>query len=99
MPLFLLEMFDHSFESHFVNWCNAFYLEDAVIIHNIKPHIYLVHRFATLATRMEQYIQGQTRDLVDQAYTQFVSIYSFADSYVLACCNITCVYIIMSAMA
>lgn len=30
-------------------------------------------RFATLATRMEQYIQGQSRDLVDQAYTKFVS--------------------------
>lgn len=31
------------------------------------------HRFAALATRMEQYIQGQSRDLVDQAYTKFVS--------------------------
>ncbi|KAL6511686.1 Exocyst complex component S3B [Orobanche gracilis] len=29
-----------------------------------------IHRFATLATRMEQYIQGQSRDLVDQAYTK-----------------------------
>lgn len=33
----------------------------------------ILHRFATLATRMEQYIQGQSRDLVDQAYTKFVS--------------------------
>ncbi|XP_050208769.1 exocyst complex component SEC3A [Mercurialis annua] len=33
-----------------------------------------IPRFATLATRMEQYIQGQSRDLVDQAYTKFVSI-------------------------
>ncbi|KAL6574258.1 Exocyst complex component S3A [Orobanche hederae] len=33
-----------------------------------------IHRFATLATRMEQYIQGQSRDLVDQAYTKFVTI-------------------------
>jgi len=33
----------------------------------------VLHRFATLATRMEQYIQGQSRDLVDQAYTKFVS--------------------------
>ncbi|CAI0558742.1 unnamed protein product [Linum tenue] len=33
-----------------------------------------IQRFATLATRMEQYIQGQSRDLVDQAYTKFVSI-------------------------
>ena len=33
----------------------------------------LMHSFATLATRMEQYIQGQSRDLVDQAYTKFVS--------------------------
>ncbi|CAH9054369.1 unnamed protein product [Cuscuta europaea] len=32
-----------------------------------------IPRFATLATRMEQYIQGQSRDLVDQAYTKFVS--------------------------
>ncbi|GMI88118.1 exocyst complex component sec3A [Hibiscus trionum] len=33
-----------------------------------------IPRFATLATRMEQYIQGQARDLVDQAYTKFVSL-------------------------
>ncbi|XP_043709622.1 exocyst complex component SEC3A-like [Telopea speciosissima] len=33
-----------------------------------------IPRFATLATRMEQYIQGQSRDLVDQAYTKLVSI-------------------------
>ncbi|KAI4307575.1 hypothetical protein L6164_030747 [Bauhinia variegata] len=33
-----------------------------------------IPRFATLSTRMEQYIQGQSRDLVDQAYTKFVSI-------------------------
>ncbi|KAK6115414.1 hypothetical protein DH2020_007683 [Rehmannia glutinosa] len=32
----------------------------------------ILDRFATLATRMEQYIQGQSRDLVDQAYTKFV---------------------------
>ncbi|PKU68373.1 Exocyst complex component SEC3A [Dendrobium catenatum] len=35
---------------------------------------YIPSRFATLATRMEQYIQGQSRDLVDQAYTKLVSI-------------------------
>jgi hypothetical protein len=35
--------------------------------------LYHFHRFAALATRMEQYIQGQSRDLVDQAYTKFVS--------------------------
>ncbi|MBA0561121.1 hypothetical protein Golob_017973, partial [Gossypium lobatum] len=34
----------------------------------------LMYSFATLATRMEQYIQGQSRDLVDLAYTKFVSI-------------------------
>ncbi|GAB4858239.1 Exocyst complex component S3A [Ancistrocladus abbreviatus] len=33
-----------------------------------------IPRFAILATHMEQYIQGQSRDLVDQAYTKFVSI-------------------------
>lgn len=33
-----------------------------------------IQRFAILATRMEQYIQGQSRDLVDQAYTKLVSI-------------------------
>lgn len=32
-----------------------------------------IPRFATLATRMEQYIQGQSRDLVDQAYAKFVT--------------------------
>ncbi|KAG9440846.1 hypothetical protein H6P81_021011 [Aristolochia fimbriata] len=33
-----------------------------------------IQRFAILAARMEQYIQGQSRDLVDQAYTKIVSI-------------------------
>ncbi|XP_072992777.1 exocyst complex component SEC3A-like isoform X4 [Typha latifolia] len=33
-----------------------------------------IPRFAALATRMEQYIQGHSRDLVDQAYTKIVSI-------------------------
>ncbi|XP_059637425.1 exocyst complex component SEC3A-like [Cornus florida] len=33
-----------------------------------------IPRFATLATRMEQYIHGQSRDLADQAYTKLVSI-------------------------
>ncbi|KAL3505243.1 hypothetical protein ACH5RR_035084 [Cinchona calisaya] len=33
-----------------------------------------IPRFATLATRMEQYIQGQSRDLVDQAYTKFITV-------------------------
>lgn len=33
-----------------------------------------IPRFATLATRMEQYISGQSRELVDQAYTKFVSV-------------------------
>ncbi|GAB2222046.1 hypothetical protein Drorol1_Dr00013244 [Drosera rotundifolia] len=37
----------------------------------IVPYI---PRFATLATHMEQYIQGQSRDLVDQAYTKLVSM-------------------------
>ncbi|KAL6012449.1 Exocyst complex component S3A [Asimina triloba] len=34
-----------------------------------------IPRFATLATRMEQYIQGQSRDLVDQAYTKFAGVH------------------------
>jgi hypothetical protein len=46
----------------------------------------LLHRFATLATRMEQYIQGQSRDLVDQAYTKFVSVF-FSNMYSCCCCN------------
>ncbi|URE40592.1 hypothetical protein MUK42_17420 [Musa troglodytarum] len=33
-----------------------------------------IPRFAILASRMEQYIQGQARDLIDQAYTKIVSI-------------------------
>jgi len=45
-----------------------------------------LHRFATLATRMEQYIQGQSRDLVDQAYTKFVSAF-FSDMYSWNCCR------------
>ncbi|KAJ3670108.1 hypothetical protein LUZ60_010432 [Juncus effusus] len=32
-----------------------------------------IPRFATLAARMEQYIQGQSRDLVDKAYTKLVN--------------------------
>ncbi|KAK4771018.1 hypothetical protein SAY87_031550 [Trapa incisa] len=33
-----------------------------------------IPRFATLATRMEQYIQGQSRVLVDQAYSKLINI-------------------------
>ncbi|XP_022894379.1 exocyst complex component SEC3A-like [Olea europaea var. sylvestris] len=33
-----------------------------------------IPRFAIIATRMEQYIQGQSRDLVDQAYAKLVTI-------------------------
>ncbi|KAL9318450.1 hypothetical protein ACSQ67_014967 [Phaseolus vulgaris] len=33
-----------------------------------------IPRFASLATKMEQYVAGQSRDLVDQAYTKIVSI-------------------------
>ncbi|KFK23976.1 hypothetical protein AALP_AAs72696U000100 [Arabis alpina] len=33
-----------------------------------------IPRFAVLATRMEHYIHGRSRSLVDQAYTKFVSI-------------------------
>ncbi|XP_038983629.1 exocyst complex component SEC3A-like isoform X2 [Phoenix dactylifera] len=43
---------------------------------NVRPMgvVPYIPRFASLATRMEQYIQGQSRDLVDQAYTKIVSI-------------------------
>ncbi|KAL9255813.1 Exocyst complex component SEC3A-like protein [Drosera capensis] len=33
-----------------------------------------IPRFATLAAQMERCVQGQSRDLVDQAYTKFVSV-------------------------
>lgn len=36
-------------------------------------HSSLACRFAVLASRMEQYIQGQSRDLIDKAYTKLVS--------------------------
>lgn len=41
-----------------------------------SDHFMLVtlFRFAVLASRMEQYIQGQSRDLIDKAYTKLVSI-------------------------
>ncbi|KAK8355324.1 hypothetical protein V6Z11_A05G280900 [Gossypium hirsutum] len=44
--------------------------------HNVRQMGILpyIPRFATLAIRMEQYAQGQSRDLVDQAYTKLVSI-------------------------
>ncbi|KAH1064941.1 hypothetical protein J1N35_029928 [Gossypium stocksii] len=44
--------------------------------HNVRQIGILpyIPRFATLAIRMEQYAQGQSRDLVDQAYTKLVSI-------------------------
>lgn len=32
-----------------------------------------IPRFAVLASRMEQYIQGQSRDLIDKAYTKLVN--------------------------
>ncbi|KNA04514.1 hypothetical protein SOVF_199020 isoform A, partial [Spinacia oleracea] len=43
-----------------------------------------IPRFATLATRMEQYIQGQSRDLVDQAYTKFLINIRYCSLYDLA---------------
>ncbi|CAN6447700.1 unnamed protein product [Victoria cruziana] len=45
--------------------------EKSIRPYGVFPYI---PRFATLATRMEQYIQGQSRDLVDQAYTKFISV-------------------------
>ncbi|TYH18555.1 hypothetical protein ES288_A05G281200v1 [Gossypium darwinii] len=44
--------------------------------HNVRQMGILpyIPRFATLAIRMEQYAQGQSRDLVDLAYTKLVSI-------------------------
>ncbi|KAI3761182.1 hypothetical protein L1987_51593 [Smallanthus sonchifolius] len=33
-----------------------------------------IPRFALLATRLEQYIQGQSRDLVDQAYIKIIGV-------------------------
>lgn len=45
-----------------------------VLIACMFVYVYVhVDRFATLASRMEQYIQGQSRDLVDKAYTRLVS--------------------------
>ncbi|KAG8377709.1 hypothetical protein BUALT_Bualt08G0061000 [Buddleja alternifolia] len=43
---------------------------------NVRPGGVLsyIPRFATLATRMEQYIQGHSRDLVDQAYTKLMGL-------------------------
>ncbi|PNY03749.1 exocyst complex component sec3a-like protein [Trifolium pratense] len=40
----------------------------------VSVFLSVLDRFATLATKMEQYIAGQSRDLVDQAYMKFVSI-------------------------
>lgn len=34
----------------------------------------LFSRFAQLATRLEEYVHGGSRDLIDQAYTKIVSI-------------------------
>ncbi|KAF3778979.1 Exocyst complex component [Nymphaea thermarum] len=45
--------------------------EKSIRPYGVFPYI---PRFATLATRMEQYIQGQSRDLVDQAYTKFINV-------------------------
>ncbi|KAE8669101.1 Exocyst complex component SEC3A [Hibiscus syriacus] len=44
--------------------------------HNVGHTGAFIPRFATLATRMEQYIiQGQSRDLVDKAYTKLVAFF------------------------
>jgi len=42
---------------------------------NVRPVgiLHCIPRFAVLATRMEQYIQGHSRDLVDQAYTKIIN--------------------------
>ncbi|KAL6511716.1 Exocyst complex component S3A [Orobanche gracilis] len=53
----------------FIHRCYAF----AGII-KMEPLGHSVVIFATLATRMEQYIQGQSRDLVDQAYTKIFKV-------------------------
>jgi hypothetical protein len=53
--------------------CNACNIGQTLILHLTKWLNLVLHRFATLATRMEQYIQGQSRDLADQAHTKFVS--------------------------
>lgn len=47
------------------------------LLHVVVDFAHFVCRFATLATRMEQYIQGQSRELVDQAYTKFVSVFFY----------------------
>lgn len=36
-------------------------------------------RFAILASRMEQYTQSQSRDLIDQAYTKIVRLFNTLD--------------------
>ncbi|CAJ1973343.1 unnamed protein product [Sphenostylis stenocarpa] len=43
-------------------------------LHDVKvtPILFGIHLFASLATRMEQFIAGQSRDLVDQAYTKII---------------------------
>ncbi|CAK8568969.1 unnamed protein product [Lathyrus sativus] len=51
--------------------CHQIERSERNVRQSVLPYI---PRFATLATRMEQYIAGQSRDLVDQAYTKFVSI-------------------------
>jgi hypothetical protein len=45
--------------------------------HHDDSSMFLLCRFAVLASRMEQYIQGQSRDLIDKAYTKLVSITPF----------------------
>lgn len=52
-----------------------------------------IFRFAVLASRMEQYIQGQSRDLIDKAYTKLVSFIPFCcctslHSWYYICCKL-----------
>ena len=50
---------------------------EVVSIHQDLTVMCFIFRFAVLASRMEQYIQGQSRDLIDKAYTKLVSFIAF----------------------
>ncbi|XP_058776261.1 exocyst complex component SEC3A-like [Vicia villosa] len=52
--------------------CHQIERSERNVRQSVLPYI---PRFATLATRMEQYIAGQSRDLVDQAYTKFLRLW------------------------
>ncbi|KAI3767252.1 hypothetical protein L2E82_17341 [Cichorium intybus] len=72
----LLDAMEDRIASHFIRFVDESRHQIEKYDRNVKQTgvMAFVPRFALLATCMEQYIQGQSRDLVDQAYMKIIGI-------------------------